>query len=150
MNKRIFKYKNQTYSLDNSLDPSIIVLYALAPRCHDRRISEQVDYDYIDSLYELTKSTNKAKADEAANALIWLNAASDSMYSGSHKKLENLQTVSSEFKKNISNSRNAAQRDLSNQHNHDVDVSKQTTSSTNAIAKMIDESSTYGRKNKSK
>ena len=96
-------------------DGTTTELWGLLKNARDIRQRESLDLDYVGSLQAQLKSTNVAKANEAKAALIWLNSFVLASLDGNFKPFAALGILPlEEFKKEIFNSRNAAQRCYTN------------------------------------
>lgn len=106
------KYNNELIVL--TVDGVEYKLWGLLKACRDKRQQWQFDEDYIHLLKSQLSSTDPAKVKEAEKALLFLNAFVLAELDGNFHQFADLGVnVSQEFKREMWNSRNATQRDLS-------------------------------------
>lgn len=116
-------------------------LWFLVKNCRDKRQQYQADWDYITTLRDQLKSSNPAEAMKAKEALQFLNAFSAAYMDGNYSGLKKLNiSVTDELKKQISDSRNAAQRDYvsNNQGAQDELTDLINPSESNTIGSMVE------------
>lgn len=111
MNRNILKQKFDLITLQ--VNKTDMPLWGLVKNVRDKRQQEAFDFDYINKLKQQAQSQDVKLANEAKEALLFLNAANFAIFDGNLKQLSDLGiAVNPKTKKAIYNSCNAAKRDL--------------------------------------
>lgn len=112
-NKNYLKNNFKDLIVIQTEDGKFHELWGLVKATRDKRQQWQFDQDYIGDLRTQSKSKDPKKANEAKEALLFLNASVMAELDGNFNWLKELGIEPTEdFKKEIYNARNASQRDF--------------------------------------